>query len=299
MIDSLIDDNGGTNNIFQRFKNRPSKESAISMFMSGKFGIEHPFRFSGMEFALEYAFDEFNEVFSLIQTLDNWHEKTQVIDEWNLFVRAQDEPWANLIFSIWVDKSFAPFVTNLSRDEFVRFTERDEELIHEQTKSIVFDVKFMGKINKDHHIIKGVSVPINFSEVETKGKPIYHYGIWIASADLYEKFSTIKNKSRKQYLDSAQAPLDGHNDYIVYIARDKEGTYRYIGEGRPERHLHVNSGASHNYKINEHYFLNGALDVDVVSSGLSKPKALAIEKFLIVKHRDSLWNIRDNPNARL
>ena len=40
-------------------------------------------------------------------------------------------------------------------------------------------------------------------------------------------------------------------DHIVYSVKDVEGYLRYIGEGKIDRWKHVNSAASHNFKINE------------------------------------------------
>jgi hypothetical protein len=38
------------------------------------------------------------------------------------------------------------------------------------------------------------------------------------------------------------------------------------------------------------------LKLNIVANGLTKQKALAIEKFLIVKNSKTLWNIKDNPD---
>ena len=299
--------------MFMNFKNRPSRETAIKMFVAGKYGGDNPLKLGGIEFALEYAFDEFNKVFEKIQTNQRWREETN-INKWNVFHRAQDETWANLLFSIFIDEAYAPFISNLERSEFIRFTEREEELIHDTTRSIVFDLKFIGL--RDPDFVKNQS-NINFSEIESKGSKIYHYGIWISSPDLYEeedrefhqvkshkrclisgKIVPVRAHERRNRLLSAQVPWDNFYDHIVYTVYDIEGNLRYIGEGRPDRYLHVNSGISHSYKINEHYFLRGKMDVKIVSEGLSKPKALAIEKFLIGRYKkDDLWNIKDNPDA--
>jgi hypothetical protein len=70
---------------------------------------------------------------------------------------------------------------------------------------------------------------------------------------------------------------------------------RYYGEGKEERPNHVNSGTSHNFKINQHFFLHGEMKVEIIKRGLSKQESLAIEKFLIQSHKGSeLWNIKDN-----
>ncbi len=298
LINQLILVSGGPQNIFRNFKNKPSSDEIAKMFISGKFGTEHPFKHVNTEFALEYAFDEFNEVFALIEKDKDWIEKSSSIDNWNLFMRAQDEPWGNIVFSIWVDKVFAPFVSRLERDEFIPFTDQPVELIHDQTRSIVFDFKYMGVLDKNNPFYLMNKEHINFSDTDMKGKTIFHYGIWIASADFYDEFSNENNLKRRESLISVKVPWDGSSNYIVYTAKDSEGILRYVGEGKSDRYLHVNSGTSHNIKLNEHYFLKGKMNVEIVRESLTKPKALAVEKFLISRYRDTLWNIRDNPSAK-
>ena len=83
-------------------------------------------------------------------------------------------------------------------------------------------------------------------------------------------------------------------DHIVYQAMDTEGKLRYIGEGKLDRWKHVNSGASHNVKINEHFFTKGPMDVEIIYEGLTKPEALSIERLLLAKYAGKgLWNSKD------
>lgn len=83
-------------------------------------------------------------------------------------------------------------------------------------------------------------------------------------------------------------------DHIVYQAKDADGQVRYIGEGKSDRWKHVNSGVSHNFKINEHRFIRGEMDVSVLYEGLTKTEALSIEKALLKKHAGAgLWNTKD------
>ena len=88
---------------------------------------------------------------------------------------------------------------------------------------------------------------------------------------------------------------DKLSDHIVYKVYDCEDRLRYIGEGRPNRPYHVFSGASHNPKINEHFFTKEKpMRVETVASGLTKSDALAIERLLLLKHqKDDLWNTKD------
>ena len=88
---------------------------------------------------------------------------------------------------------------------------------------------------------------------------------------------------------------DKLSDHIVYKVYDCEDRLRYIGEGRPNRPDHVFSGASHNPKINEHFFTKEKpMRVETVASGLTKSDALAIERLMLLKHqKDDLWNTKD------
>lgn len=83
-------------------------------------------------------------------------------------------------------------------------------------------------------------------------------------------------------------------DHIVYLVKDADGLVRYIGEGKSDRWKHVNSGVSHNFKINEHRFIRGEMDVVVLYEGLTKTEALSIEKALLKKYAGAgLWNTKD------
>jgi hypothetical protein len=300
----IIDSNGGADKIFRNFNNRPSDEFLIKMFIAGKFGGDDPLSLGGVDFALEYVFDEFNEMSEIIRKNDDWQNK--VIENYHVINRGQDEAWSNLFFSIFIDKDYAPFVSNLDKNEFIRFTDRESEFIHNATKSIIFSFAFIGILNRNNELIKHNNP--KFSETDLKKSSIiYHYGIWITSPDVYAKIDinlkTVENPNimdaiyRKNKLLEAQVPWDGFDDHIVYTATDSDGVIRYVGEGRSDRYLHVNSGKSHNYKINEHFFLNGKMNVNIVSKGLTKPKTLAIEKFLIARNSKTLWNIKDNPDS--
>jgi hypothetical protein len=83
-------------------------------------------------------------------------------------------------------------------------------------------------------------------------------------------------------------------EHIVYCVLDADKRLRYIGEGKADRWKHVNSGVSHNYKINEHLFVKGEMEVKVLYEGLTKTEALTIERALLKKNAGAgLWNSRD------
>ena len=86
----------------------------------------------------------------------------------------------------------------------------------------------------------------------------------------------------------------GITDHVVYIVKDKENLVRYIGEGKRDRPRHVNSGASHNWKINEYFFKVGPMKIEIVADGLTKSESLAIEKILIQNNSQlDLWNVKE------
>lgn len=305
-IRTFIDENGGADGIFSNFKHRPSDDALIKMFLAGKFGgTDDPLiELGGIDFALEYAFDEFNELSKILRQHTDWQNKT--VANYHVINRGLGEPWGNLFFSMFIDKDYAPFVTSIDKNEFIRFTNQENHLIHEATKSIVFSIALIGVVNRNDKFVKRNNP--TFLKTEFKSPSIiWHYGIWISSPDTYAKENINLEKAynpeimnaiyRKNKLLDAKVPWDGFDDHVVYTATDIDGVLRYIGEGRSDRYLHVNSGKSHNFKINEHFFLYGKMDVNILAKGLTKPKALAIEKFLIVKNSKTLWNIKDNPDV--
>jgi hypothetical protein len=178
-----------------------------------------------------------------------------------------------------------------------------------------------------------------FTQQATKSDAIWVCSVWITGADLYcitdqgevpplistygaagEQFLDrpkhavsehtrhlrsgkevpVRSHSRRNRLVEAGVIWDEFNDHVVYFAYDADGSIRYVGEGRPDRPQHVNSGVSHSYKINEHFFLRGEMRVEVRHTNLTKPLALAIERLAIQRHGSggALWNIRDNKHLK-
>ena len=66
-----------------------------------------------------------------------------------------------------------------------------------------------------------------------------------------------------------------------------------MGDGKRERPKHVNSGASHNWKINEHYFTKGEMTVEILHDDLTKSEALAIEQMLIKKALELVYGMSE------
>lgn len=84
------------------------------------------------------------------------------------------------------------------------------------------------------------------------------------------------------------------DNYIVYFVYDSDLNLRYVGEGRPDRPNHVNSGASHNPRINEHFYTRGPMAIRLLHSNLTKDYAKAIESHYIKKFGSQLWNSAEN-----
>jgi len=107
------------------------------------------------------------------------------------------------------------------------------------------------------------------------------------------KITDVKGHNRKSPLRLV-VNNNSLTDHIVYQVKDAEGQLRYIGEGKLDRWKHVNSGASHNVKINEHFFTKGPMEVEIIYEGLTKPEALSVERLLLAKYAGKgLWNSKD------
>ena len=88
------------------------------------------------------------------------------------------------------------------------------------------------------------------------------------------------------------------NDHIVYTAFDSKGNCLYVGEGKPERYKHVTSGVSHVYEANKWHFSGKPISVSVIYSGLTKRKALELEKLEISKLKPA-WNKCEHGTVQL
>lgn len=108
------------------------------------------------------------------------------------------------------------------------------------------------------------------------------------------KIVTVMSHSRKNPKTSSNYDPHKEDNYIVYFAYDSEGVLRYVGEGRPDRPNHIVSGASHNRKINQHFFTKGPMKIRVIHEDLPKDYATAIEAYYIRLFATQLWNVDSN-----
>lgn len=80
-----------------------------------------------------------------------------------------------------------------------------------------------------------------------------------------------------------------NNIHIVYVAYDMNGLCMYVGEGKPDRWKHLESGTSHVYGANRWHFSRKKLKIEIIAEGLSKEAALALEAEKI-KELYPAWN---------
>lgn len=76
----------------------------------------------------------------------------------------------------------------------------------------------------------------------------------------------------------------GLRNYEVYVVKDNNGEYLYIGSGLHGRHKHCQSGTSHSYELNAMHHRGEVSTVGVICTGLTQKESLAQEKELIIKH---------------
>lgn len=113
------------------------------------------------------------------------------------------------------------------------------------------------------------------------------------------KIVWVTSHNRRNPAPPTIRPVDPfvQDSFVVYAAYDHEGICRYIGEGLPYRPAHVNSGCSHNVKLNEHFFRHGPLKIRLLHQDLSKDYARAVESFYIRELAQQLWNVSENEFA--
>lgn len=85
--------------------------------------------------------------------------------------------------------------------------------------------------------------------------------------------------------------------YYVYVGTlDIEVVY--VGMGKADRLLHLNSGTSHVYKANEAHFKGQSIIVTKVAENLSREEALTVERKLIEEGQPA-WNLTYTDASRI
>lgn len=78
------------------------------------------------------------------------------------------------------------------------------------------------------------------------------------------------------------------NNHIVYAGYYKD-VCMYVGEGKPDRYLHLNSGVSHVYEANYYHHTGKVVEVEVLLEGLTKDEAKREEQ-LLINTLMPIWN---------
>jgi hypothetical protein len=299
----LIEQNGGTKSIFPGFSCPPSDGHAAAMIAAGMAG-EPPFDFAPKRFVWEYILDDYNEFRSGINHSDGIKEEA-------FFFTSQREQWADLIFVFDIQPDLLPFLTLLKPSDLSFVGESTTLMFHQETKALAIKIipvtKTAKKFNTKNLLLKKDESPSlfpksTFAYYVCIGTPEYILNTEVDTERCELKSQVFENPSCISFTEHERQGLillkgDDKKDHEVYVVKDHAGVTRYIGEGRAGRHAHVNSGTSHNPKINEYYFKYGEMHIKVVARGLSKYQALSIEKFMIAEcpQLEKLWNKRDNP----
>lgn len=312
---------------FCAFVHKPTAEQAIDMILASKFGPGDPLSKGGNQFMLEYLLDELDGGIADIRQKQS-DGRLVVIDPHGTVNRVrmtQSEPWGNLVFVFDVDTKIITHWARMGVADF-EVISHDGILDHAiERESRAFglrlDVDVMVPISE---VPTRTEVPfpdeINFSQLfrPTPTKANDKCSIYWMTVGPMDRLLTPEERARHNVRSfDRKTPSGGITTiraherrnprslcdrtenldevrHVVYHAYDAEGLLRYIGEGLTDRPEHVNSGCSHNYKLNEHYFLRGPMRVEVIARDLSKDESLTIERLHIRGHRGpELWNIKD------
>lgn len=319
---NIISRNGGIDKQFSIFQNKPSKEQLVNMVIASKYGPGEPLGQGGYDFALEYIIHEFNE------QLRGRNNRPVTLNNENGsgmgFISSQSEGWANLLFTFYLDEQFIEYISELDSNDFYELEKYPSVYVDKESQSLALQISCIPSIpvsdiykeecfrelgigiqwyplfcpdrlkNNDHFFwyqVKISTLETICSEIERDKHSVASHERHLSSGKIIIVASHVR---RNPIITKNSRTNTDEVDYVVYRARDFEGVIRYYGEGKENRPEHVNSGVSHNFKINEHYFTKGPMKVEILKRGLSKQESLAIEKFLIRSHSSSLlWNIKD------
>lgn len=321
---------GFISGVFDDFDSKPSPDDFVEMTIASKFGTGNAVSDGGSGFLLETSIKVFVEAIhsgSLPRgEIQPWGSRHSVMFDksacWNAAffleadakllahaheIRAENLIWANEISPyLFLDRETHAFgfmiipMPAMTLDEFKEYGSAELDGWEEGVESRFLKQGFC------RYQIPGLDTGLMeyISPVHVKFGPIDKLIQLLPDRKRHEvsphsrtlqsgKVTTVQAHRRKNPLRLA-VNNRALTDHIVYEVQDADGTIRYFGEGRSDRWKHVNSGVSHNRKINEHFFTRGEMTVKVVLEGLTKSEALSIERLLIRSaHGQNLWNIKD------
>ena len=316
---------GGADVVFSKQKNKPSATQFEEMCVSAKFGPGDPLFAGGGAFALDYLMDEnadelghssegfFNHSGKLAASTSNapdaefnaklWQFSTPHI--WgNVFVQcvvpmvmigharglnSEDFDW---------DPSKGIYVDRVSRSFGIRVLISPFQPISEM--QVAPDSGRNPSQFKSNDTFCVYTVQLGVAEQFDDVEEAELHGVQGHNRNLGSgKVVQVRAHARHNPTRGMSRKLNhGEIRHVVYRAYDLDGMLRYIGEGLEGRPQHVNSGTSHNFKLNEHFFLRGPMRVELLELGLSKSEALAIECLEIRRCAGAdLWNIRENSST--
>lgn len=314
---------------FGAFTHRPTAEQAVEMTVVGRFGGDDPLSQASVGFVLEYVLDELDQ--SVTTGKERQLEgKLVSMDPDGHTVRicsSQSEGWANLVFVFDLDENVFRHWTRMEASDFDVIWQDGliSHVVEKESRAFGFTLtadvmvpvaEVAARIDE-----KSLSGPLRFeprfvpSATKANDKctiywltagpmdrllpeairPTHDVSTFdrhlpsgaVTSVRPHERRNPRRLAVRAENLDEVA--------HVVYRAFDADDVLRYVGEGRNGRPEHVNSGTSHNFKLNEHFFKRGPMRVEIVARGLSKDEGLTIERLMIRGHRgpDDLWNIKD------
>lgn len=302
---------GGVERVFGNFKNKPTEDQFLAMVQASCFGVEDPLSVAGDNFGLEYLLDEWNLVVRRHKEDGLWHLQDEEGKDCGL-QSTQTEVWANLGFFFQIKEQFMDSISELDMDSF-SVDESHSFYIDNSTGGLAIGISVIPLRPKSEEPFFIFDHTWDASKLKDPNQ-FFTYIVHITTPDelLKDKRGLHGVREHQRHLASGKVvPVRPHSrhtpirvrddvlntsevDYVVYRAYNANGVIRYIGEGKETRPEHVNSGISHNFKINEHYFKTGPMHVEIVKRHLSKGEALAVELFLIRSFpAGQLWNIKD------
>lgn len=322
--------NGFVSHVFQYHCDKPTADHFVRMTLASKFGVGNSLAEGGVEFVLETCLMGFNELKPSgklegadIQPWGSMHAANYIsTDIWN----------AAFIYEI--DAKLAPHLTVFQPSDFFWASDLSPYLfLDKDTQAFGFVIVPLPAMTLEEFKSYGTPSVLEWeSKVQAwfdrtgfarlrirefdSGPMEYISAVNIVFGPVDKLVACLPDRVRHDVASHDRKLQSGNvttvrahkrktplrlvvnnriiTDHIVYAVTDSDGQVRYYGEGKRDRWRHVNSGVSHNLKINEHYFTKGLMKVELLHEGLTKSEALSIEKMLIRKDsRGSLWNVKD------
>jgi hypothetical protein len=331
----FLKDEGGVTRVFAKESCKPTEQQFEEICVAAKYGPGDPLFAGGKTFAIGHLIGNLNAALTglISESNEKTYESERFFDHDGQIKISEDgfesptvitaeafqfcEPqeWGNLLIQCVVNSALIGNIEKIDPNEY-EFEESRGIYVNKDTRQIGFRVyvetllpikdypaypeEGYGRKSgwlKSNEFFSLYTIQLGFAQDFDSLHEAELHGVQGHSRQLssgkvvpvrpHERHNPTRGMSRKLNTDEVS--------HLVYRAYDMDGVLRYIGEGKENRPQHVNSGTSHNFKLNEHFFLRGPMRVEIVQTGLSKEESLAIEYLLIKKNTGgTLWNIKDN-----